>query len=404
MGLISTSLTLLTAFTVLMPALFLTRCEGEDGKPDRRHSQGPQFVPAAGSPFPAGKRPFGIAAGDFNGDGNLDFVTANAGSDDVTVSLGDGRAGFRPSSGSPFKAGNTPEFIAVGDLNKDGRLDLVVATHDGGYDVTLLFGEGTGRFRSAPSARFSPLKATDPHNHGLALDDVDGDGCLDIVTANAGSNKGKADNSVSVLLGNGRGNFRPATGSPFKIGGLPAALGLGDLNKDGKPDIVAAHEGGKDMTVMLSDGNGGFIVAAGSPYSLPAYGYSVGIGNLDADANADIAITHNDGRMTLLSGDGRGRFRAAPGSPLDIGPHAGNIIIIDIDGDSKNDLVLRSEENGVVVLLGNGKGNFTSAKGSPFTVGKNPLGIAIGDVNKDGKLDIITANEGSNDVTVLLAR
>jgi hypothetical protein len=396
--------TLVAACAVLMPTLFSPGCKAGEGRVGNTQPQ-PIFAPAPGSPFPAGKRPSSIAVGDLNNDGKLDSVIANADSNDVTILLGDGHGGFKPAQGSPFNVGTTPMYVAIGDLNKDSTLDIAIAQHDGSYDVTILLGDAKGGFRRAPGSPLTPLKATNPHNHGLILGDVNGDGMLDIVTANAGLNRGKADNSVSVLMGNGRGAFRLASGSPFRLGRMPADMALGDLNRDGSLDLVSANEGSKDMTVMLGDGSGGFNAASGSPFALQAYANFVAIGDVNKDSNPDLVMTHDDSNlMTVLLGDGRAGFKAAPGSPLDLERKAWNIIVVDVSGDKKLDLVMRSQDNSVMVMLGNGSGDFTSAPGSPFTVGTDPFSIAVGDVNADGKPDVLTANSGSNNVTVLLGR
>ncbi|MEK6323433.1 MAG: VCBS repeat-containing protein [Acidobacteriota bacterium] len=385
--------------------LFLPSCKARESKAGSTQLQQPIFTPAPGSPFPTGKRPSSIAVGDLNNDGKPDFVTGNKESKDVTISLGNGRGDFKPASGSPVKIRATPQFIAMGDLNKDGNLDLAIAPHDGGYDVTILLGDGKVAFRTAANSPLVPLKATSPHNHGLALGDVNGDGNLDIITANAGMNRDKADNSVSVLLGNGRGAFRLASGSPFKLGRMPADLAIGDLNRDDKQDLVTGNEGSRDLSVMLSNGSGGLQPAPGSPLQLQAYASFVAIGDVNNDGNLDILTTHDDSSLlTIFLGAGKGYFKAPPSSPFDLESRAWNIIIADINNDRMADLVARSENNSVMVLLGNGSGAFLSAPGSPFTVGTDPISVAVGDVNADGKPDILTANSESNNVTVLLGK
>jgi hypothetical protein len=361
------------------------------------------FMAAPGSPFAVGNRPLDITVGDVNKDGKPDVITANHDDNTATVLLGNGRGGFKEAPGSLFTAGTKPAFVAIGDLNSDGSLDLAFAPHDGSCDVTILFGDGSGKFEPAPNSPFASLKSTDPHTHGLILTDINKDGHLDIVTANAGFNAGQADNSVSVLLGNGKGDFKSATGSPFSLGRMPASIASGDVNKDGIPDLVAPNEGSKDISVLLSDGNRGFKLAAGSPFALRAYGNYAAIGDMNQDSSPDLVITHDDSNlMTILLGDGRGGFKAAPGSPFDLGYRAWNVLMVDVNNDAKMDLVIRGSNSRIMVLLGEGNGVFKSAAGSPFAVGADPLSLAVADVNSDGKLDILTANRGGNSVTVLL--
>lgn len=395
---------LIAAMTVVIPIL-LPRCNLPIDKPRNADGQRPIFAPAPHSPFPAGKRPSDITVGDLNNDAKLDVITVNGDSKNVTALLGDGHGDFKPARGSPFKTAIRPEFIATGDLNRDGNLDLAIAPHSGGHSVVILLGDGKGGFRRAPNSPLVPLKSTSPHNHGLVVVDVNGDGNLDVVTANAGTNRGKPDNAVSVLLGNGRGAFRLAVGSPFKLGRLPASIALGDLNGDGKPDLAAASEGSKDLTVMLGDGKGAFNPTSGSPFSLRAYANSIAIGDVNNDDSPDLAVTHDDSSLlTILLGDGKGGFKIPLGSPFDLERHAWNIIVADVNRDKNMDLVTRGQYNSIMVWLGNGNGAFAPAPGSPFTVGTDPVSIAVSDVNADGRPDILAANSGSNNVTVLLGR
>ena len=310
--------------------------------------------------------------------------------------LGDGRGGFTPATGSPIKV--AAHLVAVGDVNNDSFPDLAVTHHDS-FGVVVLLGAGDGSFAPAPGSPFAAHQGAKPHNHGLAISDVNSDGSLDLTTSN------QDDNSVSVLLGNGRGDFTPAAGSPFAVGRAPYPHAVGDVNGDGSLDIVTPNVGSNNVTVLLGDGRGGFKPAANSPYAVAARPYYIAVGDVSGDGKPDLMTTHDDlNLVTTLLGDGRGGFAAAPDSPFDVGRRAYKLVTAAVNGDARTGLVVGTEAGDyVAVLSGNERGGYTHAAGSPYRAGRNPRG-AVGDVNGDGRPDIITANNGSGDISVLLGK
>jgi hypothetical protein len=254
------------------------------------------FSPAPDSPFAAGSSPFSIAVGDFNGDGTLDLVTANPGSGNATVLLGNGSGWFNPAPGSPFAVGAGPNWVAVGDFNRDGNLDLAIANSGPilsccGGTVTVLLGNGSGGFSLAPG---SPLVVGSVPVF-VAVGDFNGDGKPDLAVVNG---------SVTVLLGDGSGGFSAAPGSPVPAGNYPNFVAVGDLNGDGIPDLaVTCQEGCNDVTVLLGSGTGGFSPASGSPFTVGANSFSVAVGDFNGDGKPDLAVAvYSVGGVTVLLG------------------------------------------------------------------------------------------------------
>jgi len=204
------------------------------------------FRQAKGSPLKVGQHPADLALVDVNRDGKLDILTANLNSKDISVLLGDGTGSFVPALGSPFKVKYPPHHVSAGDLNKDGKIDLALTCHDS-YEVVILWGDGKGGFTESESP-VKVLDKEDPHNHGLALADFNGDGNLDITTSNNG------DNSVSVLLGDGQGGFTSAKGSPYSAGRETYPLAASDLNQDQNLDILIPNVGSSSISVLFGDG------------------------------------------------------------------------------------------------------------------------------------------------------
>jgi hypothetical protein len=179
-------------------------------------------------------------------------------------------------------------------VNRDGKLDIASAEHDS-HDIQIFYGHGDGSFARAPGPPISALSAGRPHNHGLVFADVNADGALDIGTSN------QNDHSVSVLLGDGRGGFRSAPGSPFGVGRAPYPLVLDDVSRDGKPDIVTPDVGSNTLTVLTGDGAGRFSPAQGSPHSVAFRPYAVALGDLDGDQDRTSFRARRHHALTVLS-------------------------------------------------------------------------------------------------------
>lgn len=361
----------------------------------RQTPQNSLFTIAAGFPLNLGSRPSDLAVADLNKDGRPDVVTCND-DDTVKVFLHDGRGRFVPAPGSPIKA--AAHLIDVGDVNNDRNLDLALTHHDS-LGVQIFLGAGNGRFSTAPGSPFIAHPGDKAHNHGLTLSDLNSDGSLDITTSN------QDDNSVSVLLGNGRGSFAPAAGSPFAVGRAPYPHAVADVNKDGKIDIVAPNVGGNSLSVLLGNGRGEFRNATNSPISVAGRPFYVAIGDVNGDSNPDLITTHDDiTLMTTLLGDGRGGFTPARGSPFDLGRRGYAIVAADLMGDARTEVIVNLiGRDSLVVLLSTEGAGYTLAAGSPYQAGLNPK-LAIADFNGDGKRDIITAGNESSDLTVLLQK
>ena len=199
------------------------------------------FAPAPGSPIATGSASQGIAIGDFNGDGIADLAVTNAITSSVSILLGDGSGRFAPSPGSPVAVGPNPYGVATGDFNGDGIADLAVVSQLSS-NVSVLLGDGSGRFAPAPG---SPI-ATGTAPFGVVVGNFNGDSIADLAVTNT------TTNNVSILLGDGSGRFVPAPGSPVATGTSPLGVAIADFNGDGLVDLTTANRNSSNVSVLLN--------------------------------------------------------------------------------------------------------------------------------------------------------
>lgn len=377
----------------LLPLLFFS-CRAQVARQNA-------FVEAPGSPIVLACGPGNIVAGDLNGDDKPDLVAACAQSRSLTVLLGQGDGCFLAAANGPLPLTLPPNEMATGDVNSDGHLDLVIASHDS-YAVLILLGDGKGNLSVSANSPVVMKEGSHPHTHGLGVNDLNGDGHLDIVTAN------NADNDVAVVFGNGRGEFTRVPGSPFAVNRSPYPLAIGDINNDGYTDIAATsivqanNQSSKVLTVLWSTGQGDFR-RSDMPVRTPNTWF-VAIGDVNKDGKPDLLTTHGErSELTVLLNEGNDRFVEAKGSPFNLGSSAWHIALSDVNRDGYTD-VIAAANNGVRVMAGDGTGEFKPAPGSPFPTGRGTWRLALSDVNGDGKADVVTSNLESNNVSVLLGR
>jgi hypothetical protein len=265
--------------------------------------------------------------------------------------------------------------------------------------LTVLLGNGKGQFKQAERSPFAVHSK--PHTHGIAIADFNGDGNLDLATDSWGINK------VLIIFGDGKMNYSNETF--YKVGNRPyQRLRTGDLNKDGKPDVVTTNLEGNNATVLLGDGNGKFHEAEGSPFTCGAAPFAVAVGDVNGDGNPDLAIVNSptitseskgeDGLWILL-GDGTGKFSSMAGSPFKTGRSPSRVAIGDLNGDGINDIAMTNYNDKSISIFYMGKNAVAESK--TIAVGNRPDGIAIHDMNGDGKKDILVSNYDDNNVMIL---
>lgn len=358
-----------------------------------------------------------IAEGDLNKDGYMDLVTTVTG--DAAIAYLS-QAGSAFTQGASFGPNDGPMAVELGDMDEDGCLDAVELGASG--FLTIAKGTCDGNFTQG--AFLAEVGDLDP---ALKVVDVNGDGHLDIVGSAAyyaGGNPGsgaEAGYLVSVLKGNGKGGVSPAQ---IYRGGMDAfSLVVADFTGDQRPEIITVDSAENQASFFLNDGSGNYDGAQGE-----AIGYLSGVINSPnptvlmqtADVNGDgkpDLILIEDGQVssqpsqiTVLLNDGTGKFLPAIRSPISVGPTVPypRFAVGAFRSSTKPDLVYFSMfqlPNVVAFFPGNGDGTF----GTPVTLANlpSPAALVTGDFNNDGKLDFaVYGGDGGSmlEVDVFLGR
>ena len=364
--------------------------------------------------FSAPGSTYGVAIGDIDGDGKADIVSANYGSNTISIYRNTSASGSITSGSFStavnFSAGGAPTGLAIADIDQDGKLDIIV-TCQASNNIFLYRNTATSGSITAFSlaAGVSVNVGSTPLN--VAGADIDGDGKTDLLVGCAGSS------NVYILRNtNLPGSIAAASFSSSTVAtpSGPYNIAIGDIDGDGKKDLVTANIGTANISVFRNASSFSSIsFNTRVDYTAGTQPYGIAIGDLDADGKPDIVATNYGSgtfsafRNIATSGSITSGSLAAK-VDITAGGGPSSIVIGDFNGDGKPDITVCNRGGSNLYAYYNNisaPGTFSSStsfiNSSIPGTGFEPITAAAGDMDGDGRADLVTANYSGGSISVI---
>ena len=333
-----------------------------------------------------------LAVGDVNNDGRPDLVATNrpaVGGDFIAVYLNNGTGGF--SAPLPVGSGFSARVVALGDFNEDGNLDMAIGRDPIATGLNIRLGNGTGNF---PTGTSFGTSTTIESISDMVTADFNGDGKLDLVITKVGGYNTAPSNAVKLLIGDGLGGFSGLTSFAVGFGGAQD-IEVADFNVDGRPDIAASAPNTNVVHILLNNGAGGFNAAINTTSNGAQKLVSA---DFNRDCIPDLAVTNGSNTVTVFVGNGTGSF--GPANNIFVNNQPSGIAVGDFNRDKKVDIAVRQISstagvNNFTILPGTGTGSFGGIFELMLPISASAASsLAVLDANRDGKADIVINRQG----------
>ncbi|CAF1509288.1 unnamed protein product, partial [Adineta ricciae] len=337
--------------------------------------------------------PYSLAVGDLNNDNHLDIVVANYGTNNIGIFFGNADGSFTSQQIHSISSNSRPTSVVLGDLNQDQQLDIIISLY-GSSSIGILFNQGNATFRKQTIY----LADVQSRPRYITVGYVNPDNYLDVVVVDSENDR------IHVLPGFGNTSFDVITTYDSISGSHPSVVVIADIDKDNQSDLLVTNYDTNSINILSGYSSQPsvrqmtyFVGYSSRPSSVVVFDFN-GDGKLDAAVN-------NFGRSTILvfNGIDNGKFITGQTYPLDSGSSPKHINLGDVNNDGQMDMIVTNlAARSVSILFGAENGTFTAATSYSTGTGTQPWLTALGDFNNDNRLDIVSPNWISDDMSIFL--
>jgi hypothetical protein len=337
--------------------------------------------------------PWSTVAGDFNKDGKLDLAVVNSGASNVGVLYGCGNGTFGNLQTYSTGIGSQPTSVQVADLNNDNQLDIIVGDETLNR-VGVFFGYSDGTFASVSTVSLEQGSYT----YSLAVGDFNRDNRLDFAVADFDNN------NIGIFLASGSEPFGGQTTYFIGEGFRPSSVAVGHFNDDNQLDIAITNSGTDNIGILFGYGNRTFSNITTYSTGTGSHPMSLAVGDFNNDSRTDIVVANSEtNAIVVFIGHDNGSFSSSIPYYMGLAAQSVSIAVGDFNKDHRLDIaVVNYGTNNVCLLFGRGNGTFTNETWYALGYNSEPTWVVAKDLNNDDRDDIAITTYGADNVNILL--